>query len=198
MLHGGAANAAATAATSSSVVYTVGCSTSSHADLCDFCREVVRLHVVVLGRRTQDTWVAEVLEAHASGEKATTAAEEHTDQGGFEVVALATREVLEKLESLFEAVGEMEDDQTAREVAQRVAEGVSAASLEAFVATRVLSSSGGLADDSMAIQKDGKEISKSSGPTSTWLSQAFSERSNAKACAKSKKKTTRSSNNKKK
>ncbi len=191
---GGSAATAATAATSSSFVYTVGCSTSSYADLCDFCREVVRLHVVVLGRRTQGTWVAEVLEAHASGEKATKAAEEQSDQGGFEVVALATREVLEKLESLFEAVGEMEDDETAREVAQRVAEGVSAASLEAFVATRVLASSnGGLADDNMAIRKDGKEISKSSGPASTWLSQAFNERSNAKACAKTKKKTTRNS-----
>ena len=115
-----------------------------------------------MGRCTQDTWVAEVLAGHANSEQAAKVAEAKSDTdsvGGFGVVARATREVLEKLENLFEAVGEMEDDETAREVAHRVAEGVSAASMEMFVTTRVQ------AAETATVPRN-----------STWLTQAFSER----------------------
>ena len=138
----------------------------------------MRLHEVVVGRCTQDTWVAEVLAGHANSEQAAKVAEAKSDTdsvGGFGVVARATREVLEKLENLFEAVGEMEDDETAREVAHRVAEGVSAASMETFVTTRVQAAAA-----TATVRRE-----------STWLTQAFNERENV-----SKKTSTRVSSKK--
>jgi hypothetical protein len=133
-----------------------------------------------VGRCTQNTWVAEVLAAHANGEQAAKVISEEAksdaaDGEGFEVVARATREVLEKLENLFEAVGEMEDDETAREVAHRVAEGVSAASMETFVTTRVQAAA----------------ATATARRESTWLTQAFNERGK-----KASKKTTRVSSKK--
>ncbi len=162
-----------TAATAS--VHAIGASSSSEAELCQFCREVVRLHVVVLGRRTQDTWVAEVLAAHASGVTADKSAEEKSDDGGFGAVAEATLEVLDKLEGLFEAVGGMEDGETARGVAQLVAEGVTAASMEAFISTRVEAAAAGRKTDTSAQQPRAE----------TWLTQAFRERESVKSGSRS-------------
>ena len=174
-------------------VYVIGASSSSDADLCQFCREVVRLHVVVLGRRTQDTWVAEVLATHASGVKAAKSAEEKSDDAGFGAVAQATLEVLDKLEDLFEAVGGMEDDETARGVAQLVSEGVTAASMEAFISTRVEAAAAGKKLGTSAEQPR----------AGTWLTQAFRERENVKSGSRARgknkisKKPTRSSSSSK-
>ena len=174
-------------------VHAIGASSSSEAELCQFCREVVRLHVVVLGRRTQDTWVAAVLAAHASGVTADKAGEETAD-GGFGVVAQATLEVLDKLESLFEAVGGMEDDETARGVAHLVSEGVTAASMEAFILTRLEAAAAGSKTIDTAADKPRAE---------TWLTQAFRERDSVKSGSRARgknkisKKPTRSSSSSK-
>jgi hypothetical protein len=187
----GAASDATAAVVPAPAVHFIGASSSSDADLCQFCREVVRLHDVVLGRRTQDTWVAAVLAAHASGVTAAKAAEEPAD-GGFGVVAQATLEVLDKLESLFEAVGGMEDDETARGVAHLVSEGVTAASMEAFISTRLEAAAAGSKKIDTAADKPRAE---------TWLTQAFRERDSVKSGSRARSKSqtskkTRSKNGK--